>query len=115
MARTGHPAPLGHDDLTTDNQLICLTRNEGRVRWLTQLDRWQDVEKKKNPILWVGPVLGGGKLIIASDDGRILAISPTNGEVMNAVDVGDPVSVSPIIANGTLYVLTDAGYLKAYR
>jgi len=101
--------------LTTDNQLICLTRNEGRVRWLTQLDRWQDAEKKKNPILWVGPVLGGGKLIIASDDGRILAVSPTNGEIMNAVDVGDPVSVSPIIANGTIYVLTDAGYLTAYR
>jgi len=101
--------------ISTDNRLVCLTRDEGRIRWLTQLDRWLDPAKKRDPILWIGPVLGGGKLIVTSNDGRILAVSPANGGVMNAIDVGDPISVSPIIANGTLYVLTDAGDLKAYR
>ena len=101
--------------ISTDNRLVCLTRDEGRIRWLTQLDRWLDAVKKRDSILWIGPVLGGGKLIITSNDGRILALSPATGAVMNAIDAGDPISVSPIIANGTLYVLTDAGDLKAYR
>jgi outer membrane protein assembly factor BamB len=101
--------------ISTDNRVICLTRDEGRIRWLTQLDRWLDAVKKRNPILWLGPVLGGGKLIITSNDGRILAVSPANGAIMNTIDAGDPISVSPIIANGTLYVLTDVGDLKAYR
>ncbi|MEC8210932.1 MAG: PQQ-binding-like beta-propeller repeat protein [Pseudomonadota bacterium] len=30
-------------------------------------------------------------------------------------DVGDPVSISPIVANKTVYVLTDKGRLIAYR
>jgi len=101
--------------ISTDNRLVCLTRDEGRIRWVTQLDRWENVEKKRYPILWVGPILGGNKLIIASNDGRILAVSPSNGAIMNAIDAGDAISVAPIIANGTLYVLTDAGDLKAYR
>jgi len=101
--------------ISTDNRLICLTRDDGRIRWVTQLDRWENVEKKRYPILWVGPVLGGNKLIIASNDGRMLAVSPANGAIMNAIDAGDAISVAPIIANDTLYVLTDSGYLKAYR
>ncbi len=101
--------------ISTDNVLACLTRDEGRVRWLTQLDRFQNVVKKTDLILWVGPVLVGDRLIIASNDGRLLSISPMDGEVMNVIGVGDPVSVPPIVANGTLYVLTDAGDLKAFR
>ena len=90
-------------------------RGGGRSRRGSRADRWLDAVKKRGPILWIGPVLGGGKLIITSNDGRILAVSPANGAVMNAIDAGDPISVAPIIANGTLYVLTDAGDLKAYR
>lgn len=101
--------------ITSESQLVCLTRNDGRVRWVTQLDRWEDPEKKKGGILWVGPVLAGNKLIVASSDERILALSPTSGEILNTVNAGDPVSASPIVANGTLYVLTDSGELRAYR
>lgn len=101
--------------LSTDNQIICLTRDDGRVRWLTQLDRWRDPGKKKNLILWVGPILAGDRLLIAGTNEQLLALSPHTGEITDTVDIGDPVSVPPIVANGTLYILTDAGDLKAYR
>jgi len=101
--------------LSTENQVICLTRDDGRVRWLTQLDRWEKPEKKKNSILWVGPILAGDRLLVAGTNEQLLALSPHTGEITNTVDVGDPVSVPPIVANGTLYILTDAGDLKAYR
>lgn len=101
--------------LSMDNQVICLTRDDGRVRWLAQLDRWVDPEKKKKLILWVGPILAGDRLLVAGTNEQLLALSPQTGEVTNTVDVGDPVSVPPIVANGTLYILTDAGDLKAYR
>jgi outer membrane protein assembly factor BamB len=101
--------------LATDNQLACLVRADGRIRWITQLDRWEKPEKKRDPILWVGPVLAGGRLIIGGTDGRLLALAPADGTIAEAVDAGDPISVPPIVSNGTLYVLTDAGDLQAYR
>lgn len=101
--------------VTSDNQLICLTRQDGRVRWLTQLDRWENPEKKRDPILWVGPVLAGGKLILVSTSEKLISVSPLTGEIESTIDTDDPVSVPPIVANGTLYILTDAGDLRAYR
>ncbi len=101
--------------VTSDNQIVCLTRQEGRVRWITQLDRWQDTERKIDPIVWLGPVLAGDQLILASNTGRLLVVSPYTGQVITILDTGDPVTVSPIVANRTLYILTDAGDLKAYR
>ena len=49
--------------LANDNELVCLTRNEGKVRWVQQLPQYDDPEKRKDPILWAGPVLGGDRLI----------------------------------------------------
>ena len=54
-------------------------------------------------------------MLVAGTNEQLLALSPHTGEITNTVDVGDPVSVPPIVANGTLYILTDAGDLKAYR
>jgi outer membrane protein assembly factor BamB len=101
--------------LSTENQLICLTRDDGRIRWVTQLDRWEKPEKKEDLILWTGPVLAGDKLLLAGSNAKLIAVSPAKGEIISTVDVGDPVSVPLIVANGTLYLLTDAGDLKAYR
>ena len=101
--------------LSSEDQIVCVTRRDGRVRWVVQLDRWQDPEKKKDPILWVGPVLAGDKLVIANTDAKLVTISPKDGTVLSTLDTDDPVSVPPVVANGTLYVLTDAGDLLAYR
>jgi len=101
--------------LSNENQLICVTRRDGRVRWLVQLDRWKDTEKKKDPILWVGPVLIGDKLVTAGSDERLITISPQDGTILNTIELGDPVSIPPVVANGTLFVLTDAGDLRAFR
>lgn len=101
--------------LSSDSQLICVMRRDGRIRWAIQLDRWEDPAKKTTPVLWVGPILAGGQLVVASSDSRLLFVSPKDGTILNTLDAGDPVSVPPIVANGTLYVLTDAGDLRAYR
>ena len=33
----------------------------GKVRWLTQLQRYRKPKKRKGPIFWVGPVLAGNR------------------------------------------------------
>jgi outer membrane protein assembly factor BamB len=101
--------------LSTTNQLICLTRDDGRVRWVAQLDRWGDPEKKKDIIVWHGPVMAGGKLYLAGSAGKLIAVSPLDGKVLTTIELGDPGIATPIVAARTLYVLTEAGDLQAYR
>ena len=57
--------------LTDDGRLLCIARTSGKVRWITQLPRFKNEKKKKNPIFWTGPVLAGGQLWLGNSRGEI--------------------------------------------
>ena len=59
--------------VTADARLICLSRANGKVRWIRQLPAYRNVKKKKNPITWFGPVLAGNRLWLTNSDGQIVA------------------------------------------
>jgi outer membrane protein assembly factor BamB len=101
--------------LSTDNELICLTRNEGKVRWVRLLPSYQDQKKRKDPMTWAGPVLGGDRLIVLSSDGGAISVSPYTGEPMGREEMSSGGYFAPAIADNSLYVLTDDAKLSAYR
>ncbi|HTV44882.1 MAG TPA: PQQ-binding-like beta-propeller repeat protein [Stellaceae bacterium] len=101
--------------LTNDNELICLTRNDGKVRWMRRLPSYENQKKKEDPIEWAGPVLGSDRLIVVSSDGTALSISPYTGRPLGREDMPAGAFVDPIIANNTLYILTNNAELSAYR
>ena len=67
--------------LTDDARLLCIARASGKIRWITQLARYKNEKKKKNPIFWTGPVLAGGRLWIGNSRGEISSASITDGSV----------------------------------
>lgn len=101
--------------ISNDQELLAIDRDGGGIRWIAQLDRYEDPEKREDPIQWVGPIVAGNRVWVASSIGTLAEISVTDGSVVRKIDVKDPVSVSPIVARGTMYVLTDGGELVAYR
>jgi outer membrane protein assembly factor BamB len=101
--------------LSNDNELVCLTRNEGKVRWVRQLPSYEDEKAKEDPIEWAGPVLGSDRLIVLSSDGWALSVSPYTGAPLGREEIPSAAYVDPVIANNTLYVLTDNAVLSAYR
>ena len=103
--------------VTDDARVLCIARGSGKVRWATQLARYRvDKEKKKkDPIFWTGPVLAGDRLILANSRGQLVNVSPLDGKVQSMVKAGGPVSLSPIVAGNTLYVLDNDGRLTAWR
>ena len=101
--------------VTTEAQVVCIARNTGRIRWVQQLPRYEDEERRKDSIEWSGPVLASDRLIVVSSRGDGVAISPYSGEILGQVDLPDGASLSPIVADGTIFVLTDDGDLVAYR
>ncbi len=101
--------------LSNDSLLFCITRRGGRVRWVTPLQRFERPERSKGLINWVGPTLVSDRLIVASSRGEALSISPYTGKYLGMIDLPGPVSIPPVVANETLFVLTDTADLLAMR
>ena len=64
---------------------------------------------------WAGPVLAGDKLIVVGSNGDALAVSPYTGATLGQVTLSDGMFIDPVVAGGTLYVLTDEADLIALR
>jgi hypothetical protein len=101
--------------LTDDARLLAIARSSGRVRWIAQLQRFKDEEDKKGPIFWTGPVLAGGQLWAASSRGEVWRVSAAEGSASLFADLGQPVSLPPVVADGYLYILDDGGTIHAWK
>ncbi|ANY21238.1 Outer membrane protein assembly factor BamB precursor [Tsuneonella dongtanensis] len=101
--------------LTDDARLLAIARGSGRVRWITDLGRWKNVEKKKDPIFWTGPVLAGNTLWVANSEGQIYRVSVGEGSASLFQTLKEPIAQAPIVANNTLYVLDEGGTIHAFR
>jgi len=101
--------------VTTNGEVACISKLDGSVVWIQKLQAYKNEKKRKKRIAWAGPVFAGDRLIVVSSRGKGLAIDPYSGAIMSEFKVGGDVFVSPIIANETLYVLTDKAKLLALR
>ena len=79
------------------------------------MPRFEDEKSKEDPIFFSGPVLAGDRLLLVSSLGEVVSISPYTGEVLGKITVSGAVRVSPVVANQTVYILTDRAELIALR
>lgn len=100
--------------ISSDNQVIALGRDTGAVRWVTKLKRFSD-EDKEDTVQWAGPVFAGGRLIAFSSNGQAVELNPETGALVREWESGQKVSIAPVVAGGTLYVLGKDGTLAAYK
>lgn len=101
--------------VTDDARLVCLSRSNGKARWIAQLKRFQNEKKRSNAITWFGPILAGNRLVLTNSRGEINFVSPTDGTVSSTIETKTPFSLPPIVANSTLYTLDQKGKVTAYR
>jgi outer membrane protein assembly factor BamB len=101
--------------MTDEAKLLCVARSSGKIRWISKLQRYDNEEKKKGPISWYGPVLAGGRLITVNSRGEVWSVSPGEGTATAITDLKAPVSLAPVVANNTLYILDDKGHISAFR
>ena len=101
--------------LTDEAKLLCIARTTGKVRWVQQFPRYKNEEKRKDPIYWSGPVLAGNRLWIANSRGEVLSASASDGSATPFVRLDEAVTLAPVVANRTLYILDDGGQISAFR
>lgn len=102
--------------LTDRNEVVAIVRQGGRVRWVSPLERLRNPDDPESArIFWAGPVLAGDRLILAGSTAEAVSLSPYTGEILGRLRLPGPVSLPPVVADGTLYLLTNGGDLLAYR
>jgi len=102
--------------VTDRAQLLAVSRASGKVRWMTQLQRYRSPNNERSgPVFWRGPVLAGGNLVLASSTGQLAFVNPADGSVTRTASQPIGVSLPPVVANGVMYILDDSGMLSAYR
>ncbi len=101
--------------VTDEAKLVAIARANGKVRWISQLPRYRKAKSKSGGISYEGPILAGDRLILTGSNGTLINVNPANGSFQSQTNAGGSVSLPPVVANKTLYVLTDSGRLIAYR
>jgi len=95
-------------------ELIAMRVQNGSVLWQDALSSG-GAKKRKTRVSWAGPVLAGERLLLFSSLGDGVELNPYTGAISREFKVGEPVFVPPIIANETVYVLTDEAKVIAYK
>jgi len=101
--------------VTDDAKLICVSRANGHIRWINQLPQFGKPKSKRGEIDYSGPILAGNRLIVVGSNGAIVNIDPVTGSFQSQTQLNAGISVSPVVANSTLYIYDDDGRLTAFR
>jgi outer membrane protein assembly factor BamB len=88
----------------TSGQLMAITRRDGKIQWTAKLP---------GGTTWSGPTLAGGLLWLAANTGALVGVDAATGRVAAQQDLGNPVYIAPIVAQGKMFVLTDNAKLIA--
>ena len=49
----------------------------------------------------------GGNLVLASSKGQAVLVSPTTGKTEKEINLGAPIYIPPVAANGSVYFVTN--------
>ena len=98
--------------ITTNDDLVCLLKSTGQVRWAVQLPRKRESEEV---ITWAGPIAINEQLAIVSTSGQMALVNVADGKIDKTIELDSPCQLSPIVADKTIFTLNDSGFLQAWR
>jgi outer membrane protein assembly factor BamB len=103
--------------ISDQDNLIRLDAETGDVIWSEALPyfRAKKIKRRQHIFAHHGPILAGGRLIVASDDGLIRSFNPDTGELIGTTEIKNGAASNPVVVNNTLYVVTTKGNLVAFR
>ena len=99
------------------NELVRLSSEDGSRVWVKELPRFTKSRVKRQVAVYAhyGPLLAGGRIVVASSDGLLRFFDPVSGDLTYQVEVPGGASTAPVVAGGTLYVVGARGQLHAFR
>jgi outer membrane protein assembly factor BamB len=102
--------------VSSDQKMAAISTSDGSVAWVTDLPAWNNPEKEKGLISWYGPALVTDRLVVASTSKDALSVSPYTGRILSRQALSAAAApMEPVVAEGTLLIVSDDGRLLALR
>ena len=97
--------------------LVRLNASTGERIWSVDMPYFVKDKPRRQEAIFAhfGPVLAGGRLVVASSDGVLRFFSPTDGSLVGTVDLPGGAASAPVVVGGVLYVVAGNGQLHAFR
>ncbi|ARO14557.1 pyrrolo-quinoline quinone [Ketogulonicigenium robustum] len=99
------------------NMLVRLDARSGATVWRQQMPTFTTnwFGNRRGRFVHFGPVIAGGRAIIASSDGMLRQFDAATGALLSQVELASPAAAGPVVVGGVLYLLTADGTLRAFR
>ena len=111
--------PVGNSvfALTDLNELVRLDASSGQRIWGVPLPNFVKDKPKRQSEVYAhhGPIVAGGRVLVASNDGVLRSYDPTDGALVSQTAVPGGATTAPVVAGRTLYVVSRNGQLHAFR
>lgn len=101
--------------VTRAGEAVAIGREDGRIRWVTELDPSPEGGRRGEPARFGQPLVAGGRVMVPSSRGELLLLDPAGGGVVGRVPLGSGVTLPVAVAEGHLVALADDGTLIALR
>lgn len=122
MAREGSMGavwPVGNAVylVSDEGKLVRLDAATGETVWSMPMGHYTDerAKKRRDVVSHYGPVLAGGRLVVASSDGLIRFYAPDSGAPLGSLPLSGGAAAAPAVAGGILYIVTANGQVQAFR
>jgi len=99
------------------NELIRVDAATGARVWGVELPFYQRARENRRKAVFThyGPILAGGRLVVASGDGTIRLFAPESGEPTGTLSIRGGAAAHPIVVDDTSLAVSEDGPLHAYR
>jgi outer membrane protein assembly factor BamB len=99
------------------NALVRFDASTGEAIWRVDLPAATEGNFLMRPTRFAhyGPIVAGGRVIVASSDGLMRLFDPVSGALTGQVEVPGGAASAPVVAGGVLYVVDADGTLRAFR
>lgn len=98
--------------ITTNDDLVCILKSTGQVRWAVPLPRKRESD---TVVTWAGPIIVNNQLVLVSSGGEMALVDVADGKIAKTIVLDSSCQLSPIAADKTVFILTDSGMLQAWR
>lgn len=98
-------------------EILRIDAATGARVWGAELPGFVKSKPKKRAEIFAhhGPILAGGRIHVASNDGLLRSFDPVDGQLVSTVDIPSGATSAPVVAAGVLYVVSTNGQLHAFR
>lgn len=97
--------------ISTNNELVCLNRQNGDIVWTINLPMTDDGQK----VNWAGPIATSQGLLVTGSNGVMDYYSPQDGKKVHGLTTGQQFSLSPIVVDKKIYTLSDSADVTAWH